>query len=156
MYVAHLGVAIFILGVAISDTKNKYFEGILKVGEITEVANYKIEFLNVSKSTEKNWVAEKGLFLIQKEKKEFMMSAERRVYKDTGMPSTEASIYRNYFNHLYLVMGQEQPKNSGQRIIRIYYNPFIILIWLGAFIMALGGIISMFDRRRGQKKSENI
>ena len=83
------------------------------------------------------------------------MSGERRVYKDTGMPSTEAGIYRSYFNHLYLVMGQEQPINSGQRIVRVYYNPFIVLIWLGAFIMALGGFISLLDRKRIRRKSES-
>jgi cytochrome c-type biogenesis protein CcmF len=76
------------------------------------------------------------------------MFAERRIYIDTGMPSTEAAIRRNYFNHLYIVMGQEQPLNSGQRIVRVYYNPFIILIWIGAFIMALGGLISIFDKKR--------
>jgi len=80
------------------------------------------------------------------------MNAERRTYKDTGMPSTEAAIYRSYFNHLYIVMGQEQPVNSGLRIVRVYYNPFIILIWMGAFIMALGGIISILDIKRGKKK----
>ena len=152
MYVAHLGVAVFILGVAISDTKNKYFEGILKVGTSTEVASYQIKFLEVSKNTDKNWIAEKGLFLVKKKEKEFIMNAERRTYKDTGMPSTEAAIYRSYFNHLYIVMGQEQPVNSGLRIVRVYYNPFIILIWMGAFIMALGGIISILDIKRGKKK----
>jgi cytochrome c-type biogenesis protein CcmF len=80
------------------------------------------------------------------------MFAERRIYIDTGMPSTEAAIRRNYFNHLYIVMGQEQPLNSGQRIVRVYYNPFIILIWIGAFIMALGGLISIFDKKRKYTK----
>ena len=81
-----------------------------------------------------------------------MMNAERRAYKDTGMPSTEAAIYRSYFNHLYLVMGQEQPTDSGLRIVRVYYNPFVILIWVGAFIMALGGTISILDRKRSKKR----
>ena len=76
------------------------------------------------------------------------MSAERRIYLDTGMPSTEAAIKRNYFNHLYIVMGQEQPIKSGKRIIRVYYNPFIILIWLGAFIMALGGVVALLEKRK--------
>ena len=45
-------------------------------------------------------------------------------------------------------MGQEQPLNSGQRIVRIYFNPFIILIWRGAFLMAFGGLISICDKKR--------
>ena len=79
------------------------------------------------------------------------MNAERRIYLDTGMPSTEAAIHRNFFNHLYIVMGQQQPKGSGKRIIRIYYNPLIVLIWTGAFLMALGGIISVMDKKRKRK-----
>ena len=63
------------------------------------------------------------------------------------MPSTEAAIYRNFFSHLYIVMGQEQPLNSGKRIVRIYFNPFIILIWSGAFLMAFGGLISICDKK---------
>ena len=78
------------------------------------------------------------------------MKAERRIYLDTGMPSTEAAIKRNFFSHLYIVMGQEQPTGSGNRIIRVYHNPHIIFIWLGAIIMAFGGI-SFFARL--QKKS---
>ena len=148
MYVAHLGVAIFILGVAVSDTKQKYFEGILRVGDFKKVAGYNINFIKVNEKEEKNWIAEVGTFLVNKDNKKFSMKAERRLYYDTGMPSTEAAIHRSYFNHLYIVMGQQQPMNSGQRIVRIYYNPFIIFIWLGAFIMAIGGLISFFDKRR--------
>ena len=76
------------------------------------------------------------------------MEAERRIYLDTGMPSTEAAIKRSFFNHLYIVMGQEQPLGSGNRIIRVYHNPYIVFIWLGAIVMALGGIISLLDYRK--------
>ena len=148
MYVAHLGVAVFILGVAISDFKNKYFEGILKNGDEIKIANYNINFHRIDIVEENNWIAERGKFDIVTKKEKFSMFAERRIYIDTGMSSTEAAIHRNYFNHLYIVMGQEQPLNSGQRIVRVYYNPFIILIWIGAFIMALGGLISIFDKKR--------
>ena len=82
------------------------------------------------------------------DKKIINMQAERRIYLDTGMPTTEAAIYRNFFNHLYIVMGQQQPMNSGKRIIRVYFNPLIVLIWSGSFLMACGGLISILDRKR--------
>ena len=137
MYVAHLGLAIFILGVAVSDTKKKYFEGVLKQGQTTKIYKYTITLQNVIEINQKNWIAERGEFLVKKDDKKITMKAERRIYLDTGMPSTEAAIYRNVFNHLYIVMGQQQPENSGKRIVRIYYNPFIVLIWLGAFLWHL-------------------
>ena len=82
------------------------------------------------------------------------MRAERRVYLDTGMPTTEAGINRDLFSHLYIVMGQEQPAGSGKRVIRVYHNPNIVLIWLGAVVMALGGLFSLVDGKLNFRKSK--
>ncbi len=150
MYLAHLGLAVFILGVAISDSKKVYFEGVMKEQEIVKVDRFNIQLKKIIEKKEKNWISETGAFNVVGFKENIKMFAERRLYLDTGMPSTEAAIFRNFFSHLYIVMGQEQPLNSGQRIVRIYYNPFIILIWSGAFLMAFGGLISICDKKRNR------
>ena len=150
MYLAHFGLAVFILGVAISDSKKLYYEGVMKEKEIVKVEKFKIQLKEILEKKEKNWISQTGNFSVIGFKKNISMFAERRLYLDTGMPSTEAAIYRNFFSHLYIVMGQEQPLNSGQRIVRIYFNPFIILIWSGAFLMAFGGLISICDKKRNR------
>ena len=150
MYLAHFGLAVFILGVAISDSKKLYYEGVMKEKEIVKVEKFKIQLKEILEKKEKNWISQTGNFIVEGFKKNISMFAERRLYLDTGMPSTEAAIYRNFFSHLYIVMGQEQPLNSGQRIVRIYFNPFIILIWSGAFLMAFGGLISICDKKRNR------
>ena len=150
MYLAHFGLAVFILGVAISDSKKVYYEGVMKEKEIVKVEKFKIQLKEILEKKEKNWISQTGNFSVEGFKKNISMFAERRLYLDTGMPSTEAAIYRNFFSHLYIVMGQEQPLNSGQRIVRIYFNPFIILIWIGAFLMAFGGLISICDKKRNR------
>ena len=150
MYLAHFGLAVFILGVAISDSKKLYYEGVMKEKEIVKVEKFKIQLKEIVEKKEKNWISQTGNFSVEGFKKNISMFAERRLYLDTGMPSTEAAIYRNFFSHLYIVMGQEQPLNSGQRIVRIYFNPFIILIWSGAFLMAFGGLISICDKKRNR------
>ena len=150
MYLAHFGLAVFILGVAISDSKKLYYEGVMKEKEIVKVEKFKIQLKEILEKKEKNWISQTGNFSVEGFKKNISMFAERRLYLDTGMPSTEAAIYRNFFSHLYIVMGQEQPLNSGQRIVRIYFNPFIILIWSGAFLMAFGGLISICDKKRNR------
>jgi len=150
MYLAHFGLAVFILGVAISDSKKVYYEGVMKEKEIVKVEKFKIQLKEIVEKKEKNWISQTGNFSVEGFKKNISMFAERRLYLDTGMPSTEAAIYRNFFSHLYIVMGQEQPLNSGQRIVRIYFNPFIILIWSGAFLMAFGGLISVCDKKRNR------
>ena len=150
MYLAHFGLAVFILGVAISDSKKLYYEGVMKEKEIVKVEKFKIQLKEILEKKEKNWISQTGNFSVEGFKKNISMFAERRLYLDTGMPSTEAAIYRNFFSHLYIVMGQEQPLNSGKRIVRIYFNPFIILIWSGAFLMAFGGLISICDKKRNR------
>ncbi len=150
MYLAHFGLAVFILGVAISDSKKLYYEGVMKEKEIVKVEKFKIQLKEIVEKKEKNWISQTGHFSVVGFKKNISMFAERRLYLDTGMPSTEAAIYRNFFSHLYIVMGQEQPLNSGKRIVRIYFNPFIILIWSGAFLMAFGGLISICDKKRNR------
>ncbi len=150
MYLAHFGLAVFILGVAISDSKKVYYEGVMKEKETVKVEKFKIQLKEILEKKEKNWISQTGNFSVEGFKKNISMFAERRLYLDTGMPSTEAAIYRNFFSHLYIVMGQEQPLNSGKRIVRIYFNPFIILIWSGAFLMAFGGLISICDKKRNR------
>ena len=150
MYLAHFGLAVFILGVAISDSKKVYYEGVMKEKEIVKVEKFKIQLKEILEKKEKNWISQTGNFSVEGFKKNISMFAERRLYLDTGMPSTEAAIYRNFFSHLYIVMGQEQPLNSGKRIVRVYFNPFIILIWSGAFLMAFGGLISICDKKRNR------
>ncbi len=154
MYLAHLGVALFILGVAISEGKKQYYEGAIMVGDEIKIDNFEITLNKISNERVKNWISEIGDFTVKEEMKDtYIMQAERRVYLDTGMPSTEAGIKRNNLGHLYIVMGQEQPANSGKRIVRVYHNPSIILIWLGAFVMALGGFIALLERTVTPKKS---
>ena len=148
MYFAHIGVAIFILGVSLSEGMKTYYQGVETLNNKIEVNKFTISFSKLEKLKKQNWISEIGTFLVKKDNNEFEMKAERRIYLDTGMPSTEAAINRNFFSHLYIVMGQEQPFGSGNRIVRIYYNPHIIFIWLGAFIMAFGGLVSLLDYRK--------
>ena len=145
MYLAHLGVAIFILGVSLSEGMKTYYEGVKTVGSSLQLSGFDIKFQKLERLKKQNWLSETGIFSVEKDKASFKVKAERRVYLDTGMPSSEAGIKRNFFSHLYIVMGQEQPAGSGKRVIRIYHNPYIILIWLGSIIMAFGGLLSFID-----------
>ena len=62
MYLAHLGLAVFILGVAISDSKKVYYEGVMKEREIVNVDKFKIQLKEIIEKKEKNWISETGTF----------------------------------------------------------------------------------------------
>ena len=74
-----------------------------------------------------------------------MLFPEKRVYPVAGMPTTEAAIDNGVFRDIYLVIGDEQP--GGGWAVRSYVKPFANWIWAGAIIMALGGTLSLTDRR---------
>ena len=75
----------------------------------------------------------------------FVMHPEKRVYKVQGMPMTEAAISTGLFRDLYVSLGEMLDDKTWT--VRVYHKPFVDWIWGGAFIMALGGLLALTDRR---------
>ena len=100
-----------------------------------------LEKLNEIKAI--NYIALRGNFLIYDEEKNIIakLKPENRFYPVTNNFTTEVSIHTNLFRDLYIVLG-EGNLNDGW-VVRIYYNPLVIWIWIGALTIFLGGLISM-------------
>ena len=88
-------------------------------------------------------MALRGDFLIYNKEKEIIakLQPENRFYPVTGNFTSEASIHTNLFRDLYIVLGEGNIDDGWT--IRLYYNPLVIWIWIGALTMFLGGIISI-------------
>ncbi|MDH3858200.1 MAG: hypothetical protein OEV07_09415, partial [Gammaproteobacteria bacterium] len=71
---------------------------------------------------------------------------EKRTYLVQTMPMTEAAIDAGFTRDLFIALGEPLDK-EGAWAVRIYYKPFIRWIWLGAIIMAIGGLFAASDRR---------
>jgi cytochrome c-type biogenesis protein CcmF len=69
----------------------------------------------------------------------------RRIYDMPPEPTTEAGIHAAWRGDLYVVLGDKQ--NAGGYAIRIYFNPLVRFIWLGAVAMFIAGAVSLSDRR---------
>ena len=74
-----------------------------------------------------------------------VLTPEKRFYPVAQMPTTEAAIDYGFFRDVYLVLGDQQP--GGGWAVRSYIKPFANWIWIGALVMAAGGIVSLTDRR---------
>jgi len=74
-----------------------------------------------------------------------VLHPEKRFYPVAGMPTTEAAIDQGVFRDLYLVIGD--PQEGGGYAVRGYVKPFANWLWMGTLLMALGGLISLSDRR---------
>jgi len=75
-----------------------------------------------------------------------VLNPEKRQYNASGMPMTEASIRTGLFGDLYVSLGEPIPDTNAWAV-RVYIKPFVDWIWFGCFMMALGGILAISDRR---------
>jgi len=142
MIVAHLGVGLLILGITGSSIWQK--EKIIKmqINQETQIQNYKIVFNKIKEIKKQNFLAIQGNFLVYDNNKNVItkLQPENRYYPVTKNFTTEASIHTNLLRDLYIVLGEGNLDEGW--VVRIYYNPLVIWIWIGAIVIFLGGIIS--------------
>ena len=143
MIVAHLGVGLLILGITGSSVWQKEKIVRMKIDEKIKIEKYNIVFEKIDEIKGSNYVALQGNFLVFDAKKNIItkLKPESRFYPITNIFTTEASIHTNLFRDLYIVIGEGNLRDGW--IVRIYYNPLVIWIWIGALVIFLGGITSM-------------
>ena len=146
MSVAHFGVAILVFGITVSSEWKIEIEKMVFPGEKIILANYEVIFQGVEEVEGPNWQAQRGVFNVKNGDERFNLNSDKRIYLASNMPTTEAGIHSNFFGDLYVVIGEKDSNDKSLRAVRLYYNPLVGWIWLGAFIMALGGLISLSDR----------
>ena len=147
MLVAHLGVAAFIVGVTMVGTYQVERDVKMAPGDTTEIEGYVFTFRGVRNLNGPNYVASQGLVEVVRDgDKVAELRPEKRVYRVQTNPMTEAAIQSRLTRDLYVSLGE--PVDGGAAwIVRVYYKPFIVWIWGGCLIMALGGLIAATDRR---------
>ena len=147
MSLAHIGVAIFVMGVTVSSAWKIEIEQSIKEGEKVIINSIELKFLNINNVEGPNWIAERGEFEVVRlgKKKEFLYP-ERRFYPASKINTSEPAIMSNVFFDLYIVLG-ESLNNDESYSLRVYYSPFINWIWFGIMCMVLGGLLSVSDRK---------
>ena len=143
MFVAHLGAGLLILGITGSSVWQDEKIITMKVNSEVKIKNYNIIFDNIEEIKGINYIAIRGNFLVHNDKKKIItkLNPENRFYPITNIFTTEASIHTNLSRDLYIVLG-EGNINDGW-VVRIYYNPLVIWIWIGSLLIFFGGIISL-------------
>ena len=152
MIIAHMGVGLLILGITGSSVWQNEKIVRMKIKNEINIKNYNITFDEIDEIRGPNYLALQGNFLVYDSTKKFItkLKPQNRYYPVTNTFTTEASIHANLFRDLYIVIG-EGNLNDGW-VVRIYYNPLVALIWIGAFVAFLGGSISTFSHFRKIKK----
>ncbi len=148
MMLAHMGLAVFVLGATIVENNKIEKELVMQIGETVLIKDYGFTFSNIIKYSGSNYKGVKAEFLIyENEQLINKLYPEKRLYFSSSMPMTEAGIAPGITRDLYVTLGNIISENKWS--VRIYHKPLIRLIWIGALMMVLGGVLSIFlDRRR--------
>ncbi len=146
MQLAHLGVAVFILGVTLVKTGEVERDVKMQVGETTTIGALVFTFRGVREVPGPNYRALQGTIEVTENGKPVVtLHPEKRVYPATQSTMTEADIDAGLTRDLYVSLGEAV--EGGAWIVRVYVKPFVDWIWGGCLIMALGGLLAASDRR---------
>ena len=151
MVIAHLGIAVFVLGVTIV----KGFESEIAVkmlpGDVAHLAGYDFTFDGVVDSQGPNYEVSRGQIHVTKNGVlRTILEPEKRLYTVTNMPMTEAGISPHLIHDLYASLGE--PLDGGAWSVRIYHKPMVEWVWFGCLMMAFGGFLALADKRYRLKK----
>jgi cytochrome c-type biogenesis protein CcmF len=155
MQVAHLGIAVFVIGVTMVGAYQEEKDVRMAAGDTVSVGGYQIQLQGVSAVPGPNYQAMRGTFLLAKNGNvEATMYPEKRSYFSSTMPMTEAAINVGLTRDIYVSLGEELGDKSWA--VRVYYKPFVDWIWGGCLLMALGGALAISDKRYRMKLKNKI
>jgi cytochrome c-type biogenesis protein CcmF len=160
MQFAHLGVAVFIIGVTLVKGYESERDVRMEVGDIVTAGVYQFRFDGVREIEGPNYHAYQGRVTVNKnDKLVTQLYPEKRIYNASGMPMTEAAIDTGVLRDLYVSLGEQIPDSNGAWSVRVYLKPFVIWIWAGCMMMAFGGLLALSDKRyrlHARKAKTNI
>ncbi|EXI73348.1 MAG: Cytochrome c-type biogenesis protein CcmF [Candidatus Accumulibacter sp. SK-11] len=150
MHLAHIGIAVFIVGVAMVGGYQTEKDVRMDIGETVSVGGYVFRFNGVRQEQGPNYRALVGdVDLIRDGRTLRKMFPEKRFYVASSMPMTEAAIDTGLLRDVYVSLGEpiDKSRPDAAWAVRVYHKPFVDWIWGGCVLMAIGGLVAMSDRR---------
>ena len=156
MHLAHIGLAVSLLGVALTTVYSVEKDVRMSPGSNHEVAGYDFRFDGVRIAQGPNFRAFEGVLFVTRDGGEVAeLHPQKRNYFSGGNTMTEAAIASGLFRDIYVALGEPLDKNNpnGDWAVRLQYKAFVVWIWLGALLMAGGGGIAVADKRYRKLKA---
>ena len=157
--VAHAGFGVTVFGIAGLTAWQSDDIRVAQLGQPFDMGGYTLTLTDVQRGEGPNYFATTGFVTLAKNGREIaQLRPEKRVYPVAQMPTTEAAIDQSLARDVYVVIGDEQ--DAGGWAIRTYIKPLVNWIWIGCALMALGGGLSLSDRRfrvaAGARKAQAV
>jgi cytochrome c-type biogenesis protein CcmF len=144
--VAHFGIALTMLGIVGAGSWGTERIVAVKPSQSISISGYDLTFDGLRQQAGPNYSAVVGRFTVREGTRVIgILQPSKRTFAARGMSTNEAALMARGFGQLYLSLGDTEA--NGALAIRLYYKPLVLLIWIGAVIMMLGGALSLSDRR---------
>jgi len=146
MSISHAALGFVVLGSVATAAWNTELIHTLKLGESAPFGDYKATLVKVEPLQGPNYTAERATIVLTLDGKPYTtLTPERRLFTVQRRQVSETSIHTNLLRDLYATLGEGDPQQGW--VVRLYDNPLAPWIWLGAALCALGGFVSLSDRR---------
>lgn len=148
MSFAHIGFAILIIGIVLSNALSEEREVRIRPGTVTHIGPYEFYFLNTEGVNGSNYRGIRANFEVVKNNRHITnLYPEKRIYTVREIVMTKVAIHPSIFRDLYVALG-EPLDQTDEWIVRFYYKPFIRFIWFGGGFMILGGLFALLQHRK--------
>ena len=153
MVIAHLGIAVALAGMASESAFIKEKLVAANVGESNTVGPYTVKFVKIEPVAGQNWTAiEATLEARRGDGPPVILRPQARMFSNPPTPTNEAAIGTMLDGQLYLVIGEPTPDGRWQ--LRMWWKPFVTLIWFGGILVAFGGFLSLIGRARRERGAQ--
>ena len=144
--IAHIGFAVTVVGVTLVSLYSVDKHLRMAPGDSVEVSGVRFDFTEARQVVGPNYDGTLAHFVLSQDGRSIAeLAAEKRMYRVRGMPMTEAGIAPGFTRDLYVALGE--PLDGGAWSVRISVKPFVRWLWLGALLMAAGGVLAACDPR---------
>jgi cytochrome c-type biogenesis protein CcmF len=143
---AHAGLGVTVLGIAIATTWSSEAIRSMKPGDTVDIAGYAVTLDGYTSTPANNFTQTDVSFSVREGGALVAaMAPSKRIFSERQTTTTEVALKNRGFSQLYISLGDIAA--DGTATVRLYFKPFVTFIWLGAILMALGGLLSLSDRR---------
>jgi cytochrome c-type biogenesis protein CcmF len=144
MVVAHFGIAVALAGMAMNAAFTEERLAVARPGERLKVGPWLVEFVDVTPTAGKNWTAIEGELRATRGEGLVNLKPQTRYYSDPPTETNEAAIETFWNGQLYTVVGKSD--GSGGWQLRLWWKPFVTLIWAGGALIGFGGALALLGR----------
>jgi cytochrome c-type biogenesis protein CcmF len=150
MVVAHFGIAVALAGMAANAAFTSERLAIAKPGETLSVGPWLVQLKDVTPTAGKNYTAFEAVLRATRGQGVVTLNPQTHYYSDPPTETNESAIQTFWNGQLYTVIGKPDPSGAWQ--LRLWWKPFVTLIWAGGVLIALGGALALLGRARVRRR----